>query len=129
LRETLERYLSGDTTIPDFHRGEVKRNREAPVPADSNPLEQWVRGVPVDWHSLYAQGTPQRIPLPPYPFAREKLWTPGRLVNEPETAAARTPGADELEAEFLSELLDELIHESVTVDAAISRARAAAEHV
>jgi acyl transferase domain-containing protein len=129
LRETLERYLSGDTTIPDFHRGEVKRNREAPAQADANPLEQWVRGMPVDWHSLYAQGAPQRIPLPPYPFAREKLWTPGRLMNELETAAAQTPGADELEAEFLSELLDELIHESVTVDAAISRARAAAEHV
>jgi acyl transferase domain-containing protein len=130
LREILERYLSGDSSLPGFHQGQTKRNKETPAQPGAGPLAQWVTGVPFDWQQLYAHGTPRRIPLPPYPFAREVLWTPGRLLKgKTGTPAAQPDCAEELETAFFSELFDELIHESVTVDAAISRAREAAEYV
>lgn len=43
-------------------------------------LELWVKGVSLDWNKLYEAGKPTRIPLPSYPFARERYWhqTPER---------------------------------------------------
>ncbi|MFI0777851.1 SDR family NAD(P)-dependent oxidoreductase [Streptomyces sp. NPDC021212] len=34
----------------------------------------WVGGAPVDWELLWPDGAPRRIPLPTYPFARERYW-------------------------------------------------------
>ena len=34
----------------------------------------WVWGVEADWSLLYPDGVPSRIPLPTYPFARERYW-------------------------------------------------------
>ena len=34
----------------------------------------WVSGVDIDWRLLYASQIPRRIPLPTYPFARERYW-------------------------------------------------------
>ncbi|MEC0129353.1 type I polyketide synthase [Paenibacillus pabuli] len=40
-------------------------------------LELWVQGLNLDWNTLYAaEGKPQRISLPTYPFARERYWIP-----------------------------------------------------
>ncbi|XVV00821.1 alpha/beta fold hydrolase [Actinosynnema sp. CA-248983] len=36
----------------------------------------WVHGVPVDWRRLWAGARPRRVPLPPYPFQRQRLWLP-----------------------------------------------------
>jgi polyketide synthase PksN len=39
-------------------------------------LELWVKGLSVDWKRLYGERRPRRIPLPTYPFARERYWVP-----------------------------------------------------
>ncbi|PRA40675.1 hypothetical protein CQ061_30925, partial [Paenibacillus sp. MYb67] len=40
-------------------------------------LELWVQGLNLDWNTLYvAEGKPQRIGLPTYPFTRERYWVP-----------------------------------------------------
>src|SRR6185503_19548684 len=37
-------------------------------------LEQWVGGMPFDFNRLWADGRPQRLSLPTYPFARDRYW-------------------------------------------------------
>ncbi|WP_407711722.1 SDR family NAD(P)-dependent oxidoreductase [Bacillus inaquosorum] len=37
-------------------------------------LQLWVKGLHVDWNILYPNGTPYRISLPTYPFARQTCW-------------------------------------------------------
>ena len=34
----------------------------------------WLSGVPVNWRGLHADVTPARVPLPTYPFERERHW-------------------------------------------------------
>src|SRR5699024_10845203 len=34
----------------------------------------WVEGVELDWPLLYGQEPPRKVPLPGYPFARERCW-------------------------------------------------------
>lgn len=36
----------------------------------------WTMGADLDWNVLYAGTKPKRIPLPGYPFARERYWLP-----------------------------------------------------
>ena len=45
----------------------------------------WQAGVNVDWHSFYTDRACQRIPLPTYPFERQRYWI------EPEKLAQPTP--------------------------------------
>lgn len=50
----------------------------------------WLAGVPVDWSGFYTAECRRRVPLPTYPFERERFWI------EPATAAtgpATTQGA------------------------------------
>ncbi len=46
----------------------------------------WLHGGSIDWHSFYQQETRSRIPLPTYPFDRQRYWIdppvhPDRLKN------------------------------------------------
>ncbi|MBF0397987.1 MAG: SDR family NAD(P)-dependent oxidoreductase, partial [Desulfobacterales bacterium] len=34
----------------------------------------WVYGIDIDWKLLYHDHTPSRVPLPTYPFAKERYW-------------------------------------------------------
>jgi acyl transferase domain-containing protein len=45
--------------------------------------EQWVRGEPVDWTSLWPDGPGRRISLPTYPFAREVRGARGQAEPAP----------------------------------------------
>ena len=45
--------------------------------ADGNALklcELWVKGLALDWRRLHGTRTPQRVALPPYPFAEDAYW-------------------------------------------------------
>jgi polyketide synthase PksN len=42
----------------------------------------WVAGVEVDWHGLYPQDIPNRVPLPTYPFAKDRYWVLDQVVEE-----------------------------------------------
>src|SRR5207245_595854 len=45
------------------------------APALATLCEAWVQGAAVDWRSLYGEGPfPARIPLPAYPFAKQRYW-------------------------------------------------------
>ncbi|HZN10057.1 MAG TPA: type I polyketide synthase, partial [Blastocatellia bacterium] len=44
----------------------------------------WLAGVAVEWPGLHADGSGRRVPLPTYPFERQRFW-----VNSPGPDAAR----------------------------------------
>src|SRR5208283_3816609 len=48
----------------------------------------WTLGVNVDWAKLHAPGSVQRIPLPTYPFERQKFWIePDKTQHTPAAAS------------------------------------------
>ncbi len=49
----------------------------------------WLAGVSINWQSFYAQEKRHRIPLPTYPFERQRFWI------DPKPASDRTPIAVE----------------------------------
>ncbi|MCY8236590.1 HAD-IIIC family phosphatase [Bacillus inaquosorum] len=49
--------------------------------------EMWLHGVPVDWTAFYDQEQCQLIPLPTYPFERERYWI-GRINEQSGTLVA-----------------------------------------
>jgi amino acid adenylation domain-containing protein len=51
----------------------------------------WLAGVPVDWARLYTHRRPQRLPLPIYPFERQRYWIE---PQHPTTAGGRQPEAE-----------------------------------
>ncbi|HEY1352145.1 MAG TPA: type I polyketide synthase [Ktedonobacteraceae bacterium] len=52
----------------------------------------WLAGAPLDWRGLYTHERRQRLPLPTYPFERQRYWIdpPGR---ERPAAPARQPAS------------------------------------
>ena len=52
-------------------------------------LQLWVKGLYVDWQLLYPHGTPRRISLPSYPFARQRYWFSG-AEEEGESLSEQT---------------------------------------
>jgi len=58
----------------------------------------WLAGAPVDWSALHGTGHPRRVPLPAYPFERQRHWvepgsktaTSARAVEEDDPLAKRT---------------------------------------
>jgi len=54
----------------------------------------WSAGLPIDWNALHAGEEPRRIPLPTYPFERQRHWIEAG-VNAPVSKPANTiPDAD-----------------------------------
>ena len=53
--------------------------------------EHWVKGVEIAWSRLHADARPTRMPLPVYPFARERHWIAPQRAHETGQAAARHP--------------------------------------
>lgn len=77
---------------------------------------RWTSGTAIDWVKLHARGKrPRRVPLPTYPFARQRYWLPGAGADtvarpagpsvespgnaEPETGAVSQPGSLRARAE------------------------------
>jgi acyl transferase domain-containing protein/enoyl-CoA hydratase/carnithine racemase/aryl carrier-like protein len=99
-------------TAPRTYRGSVRKSREflAACRADADfarrceawiaqrddarIAEHWVKGVDIAWAGLYAGALPGRIPLPAYPFARERHWlAPQRTAGQGQgqAVAAKHP--------------------------------------
>jgi acyl transferase domain-containing protein/enoyl-CoA hydratase/carnithine racemase/aryl carrier-like protein len=53
--------------------------------------EHWVRGIEIDWTRLHAGARPVRIPLPTYPFARDRHWLAPQRSSGQGHAAATHP--------------------------------------
>ena len=110
LTAKLAGYLAG-TPLQGVHQGQVGRDHDALAIFNDNAdlralaqqwltsgkaasfLELWVKGLDVDWSSLYAaQDRPRRVSLPTYPFARERYW-----VAPAAAAAPALPSPVEVE--------------------------------
>ncbi|MWV45525.1 SDR family NAD(P)-dependent oxidoreductase [Paenibacillus sp. HJL G12] len=95
LEQKLNGYLAGQDDVEDLYVGRATREKDtlAVFKAD-NDLQQaidswigkgkygklldfWVKGLDVNWESLYPGTKPKRISLPTYPFAKERYWIPG----------------------------------------------------
>ncbi len=106
LTEQIQAFLAGaGGAKKSWFRGQVRPNREMISLLSDDDLfptidawishrryarllELWVRGLPVAWDRLYAQGLrPRRIHLPPYAFARN------RYTPQTQAAVATAPTA------------------------------------
>ncbi|NMO18680.1 acyltransferase domain-containing protein [Pyxidicoccus fallax] len=76
-----------------------------PHPKDPQPAEAflqgalgrlWLAGVAVDWEGVHARAARRRVPLPTYPFERERFWVPPgeRSAAEASSRAPRGKLAD-----------------------------------
>ncbi|MCL6590821.1 MAG: SDR family NAD(P)-dependent oxidoreductase [Firmicutes bacterium] len=92
LAQKLKNFIQGQDQDNDLYRGQVKKNKEtlAILAADeemqetikkwiqrgkwSKLLDLWVRGLNIDWNTLYGDIRPHRISLPTYPFMNECYW-------------------------------------------------------
>ncbi len=54
--------------------GTLRREESAPERFAVSLAEVWVRGVDVDWLALFRGAAAERVPLPTYPFQRERYW-------------------------------------------------------
>ena len=99
LERALHEFAQGVESGSGYYVGRVQRkkntnrdtekNRPSPealkamfIAGEWHQLaSQWAQGVDIDWHQLYQasrqQGrSPRRIPLPTYPFLRQRYWLP-----------------------------------------------------
>src|SRR6266568_167596 len=53
----------------------------------------WIAGVSLDWDALHAGDEPRRVPLPTYPFERQRYWIDGgkKLIGEKAVVTAEAP--------------------------------------
>ncbi len=49
---------------------------EATISVTDSRVADWLGGADIDWEAVRGSGTRRRIPLPTYPFARERYWIP-----------------------------------------------------
>jgi acyl transferase domain-containing protein/acyl carrier protein len=104
--------------------------------------EVWACGLAVDWPRLYAPYRPFRVPLPTYPFAKERYWvaaTPRSAAPAPTVLHpllhrdAAEPGQRSYRSTFTGEesfLSDHVVHGARTLPGAayLEMALAAAAH-
>ncbi len=89
------------TSLTRQHPGKPKSSKI--LPSMRHPQEQisdavfllnttgqlWIAGLSVDWNVLHAGEKPHRVPLPTYPFERQRYWIePGGKVLASKTAQA-----------------------------------------
>ncbi|NRS49278.1 SDR family NAD(P)-dependent oxidoreductase [Brevibacillus sp. HB2.2] len=82
----LEAYSRGENTIDHCWEGSLKpNNAQDPQQlmqswiAEGNIrkiAECWVTGYEMEWEQLYLNNKPRRVPLPTYPFAKNRYWIP-----------------------------------------------------
>ncbi|AOY76259.1 hypothetical protein BJL90_10310 [Clostridium formicaceticum] len=91
LIEKLEMFLRDNEKITGLYRGSVFSGDALKVKVDRNDLfiiaEQWIQGASIDWDILN-DGNQRRIPLPNYPFAKEKHWVTEYLGDFREKAVS-----------------------------------------
>ncbi|MFE9722737.1 SDR family NAD(P)-dependent oxidoreductase [Streptomyces sp. NPDC005794] len=90
-------------------------------------LDLWVNGFELDWGSLHPAGAARIVPLPTYPFARERYWiaerpVDGRLPDSHPVTAGGEP-EDGLPDSLIDDVLDEVVSGSLGVEAAAEHIR------
>ncbi|WP_338551793.1 SDR family NAD(P)-dependent oxidoreductase [Paenibacillus sp. KS-LC4] len=122
LQQKLSDYLQGRPALGAVFRGQVKGSTDSSqsFAADQDMQELvmkwwqsgqlakladlWVKGLRVEYGSLYGAERPHRLSLPTYPFARERCW------------AVEGSSFDE---GFYEQILDEMMDEAITLEEAL----------
>jgi hypothetical protein len=129
IRTALAAFLTGNGGDQLFSTGRAtdssSTTTNAPiVSAGSYPgREEWLRlgqywcaGGEVSWESFYLSQRPQHVPLPTYPFSRERHW----IKPPPEQPSLQTVPAKEIPWSELNAVLDYLENGEIGVDQALS---------
>ena len=96
---------TSDTVVVSSTRHPEERKPDVEFLLDAT-AQMWTAGVRFDWHGMHAPGHRSRVPLPTYPFERERFWlepgTPagyeapaGRPTPEVHARPAPNPGSGE----------------------------------
>jgi hypothetical protein len=96
LISKLDAFIDGRTDVADIFLGNARRAVENATLLESDDdaremvlrwgekgkwskvAQLWSNGVKIDWSSFPQSEGRRRVPLPGYPFARERYWWPGR---------------------------------------------------
>jgi acyl transferase domain-containing protein len=145
LRDRLRAFLDHPGGGAGLHRGRAARADRALTALTADPdmsavvgtwlakgmyakaLDLWVNGFELDWDSLHPAGAARIVPLPTYPFARERYWiaerpVDGRLPENHPVAADGGP-QDGPPDSLIDDVLDELVSGSLDVEAAAEHIR------
>ncbi|MEV4630609.1 type I polyketide synthase, partial [Micromonospora sp. NPDC049523] len=91
--------MVGDSGLdPDLLQAVALQRADRPEPAGVvEALSRlYVRGVGVDWTTVYQGTGAHRVDLPTYAFQRERYWVTGRAVAEPDgTGPTRQPAPEQ----------------------------------
>jgi acyl transferase domain-containing protein/aryl carrier-like protein len=71
--------------------GEIRGEREEVTAMLSALGTLWTGGVEPNWHELHAHECRRRVPLPSYPFERQRFWVDGAHPAPPPAAVAPRP--------------------------------------
>ncbi|TMC18532.1 MAG: hypothetical protein E6J34_16950, partial [Chloroflexi bacterium] len=81
----------GYSTAEKKHRTEETLDDLETIRTSPGTVEKmaklWAHGRQIDWKSLYQSERPSKVPLPTYPFSKERYWI-GETPFEPPTKAA-----------------------------------------
>ncbi|MEU5718128.1 SDR family NAD(P)-dependent oxidoreductase [Streptomyces sp. NPDC020403] len=145
LRDRLRAFLDHPQGGAGLHRGRAARGDRAltALTADAEltavvgtwlakgqyakALDLWVNGFELDWGGLHPAGAARIVPLPTYPFARERYWIAERPIDgaPPEHPPVATDGepAGDLPDALIDDLLDEVVSGSLDVATAAENIR------
>lgn len=79
LTQLAKRHLSRERENGIFASTHHPKNTQADRAILLDTLGQlWLRGAAIDWSGFYGDKPPQRVPLPTYPFERQRYWIEAR---------------------------------------------------
>ncbi|WP_367387404.1 amino acid adenylation domain-containing protein [Bacillus vallismortis] len=102
LEEKLQAFVDGKEETGEFFLGQSNRYKETQTifTADEDMAmaldawirkrkyaklaDLWVKGVAIQWNTLYGETKPRLISLPSYPFAKDHYWVPAKEHSEPD---------------------------------------------
>ncbi|HEX3030361.1 MAG TPA: ketoacyl-synthetase C-terminal extension domain-containing protein, partial [Clostridia bacterium] len=77
--------------------------------------ELYCQGYEIDWGRLYVDSKPVKIHLPTYPFAKNRYWA--EAVKK-QKEADYIPGSAQFDNTLYEQLIDDVLNDSVSIDAA-----------
>ncbi len=69
----------------------LRREEGGPERFARSLAEAHAAGVELDWDALFRGRSPKRVPLPTYPFQRQRYWLEGGLGSSDPTAIGQAP--------------------------------------
>ncbi len=85
---------SSCTAIPTF--AETHEDNREGISVLSALGSLWLNGLSIDWEAFYANEDRRRIPLPNYPFERQRHWVDPAPLNAPAVTARPAASAESL---------------------------------